>query len=83
MLRTLRCRWWNCNASFPRQGNRRYCPEQCSRQARLVQNRKAKRRQRRREHEDQIAERIRRLEDVGELSAVRPRRFRLPLRRVS
>ena len=75
------CGWADCKESFEKRGNQRYCGKACSGNARLVQNRLNKRRQRRMESER------RRMKDpkaVLGMSAVRQiLRFRLLLRPLS
>ena len=72
------CGWADCKNSFEKRGNQRYCGKVCSDNARIVQNRNAKRRQRCAEFEQR---RIEAWKSGLDLSAVRRfLRFRLSLR---
>ncbi len=75
------CGWADCKQSFGKRGNQRYCGKACSGNARRVQNRRNKRRQRRLESQRW---RVKDPKAVLGMSAV-PRilRFRLLLRPLS
>ena len=82
MSQSLLCARSGCNVAFRPRGNQRYCSLACSLEARLVQNRRAQRRHRLREH-FAIIEEARKTGHPLQVSAVRPRLlFRLPLRRL-
>ena len=83
MCRSVLCARPGCNVRFHPRGNQRYCSPACSREARRLQNRLAKRRQRLRQYLAGIEEARKRGRPI-EVSAVHARHgpFLLPVRRL-
>jgi hypothetical protein len=71
MSHTILCARSGCNAKFRPKGNQQYCTPECSAEARRVQNRRAKRRQRFKQFLERCQELAQTRPPPGEVSADR------------
>lgn len=68
---TILCARSGCNVKFPPKGNQQYCTPDCSAEARRVQNRRAKRRQRLKQFLKRCEDLVRTRSPSGKVSADR------------